>query len=41
MVELLAMAGDKAKLSDYERRQHITRESLAALLAPAGYFVSL
>jgi len=39
MVELYKLAGDNAKLAEYERRQKITRESLPQLLTPAGYFV--
>lgn len=39
MVELYKLTGDKAKQSEYERRQKITRVSLSELLTPAGYFV--
>jgi hypothetical protein len=39
MVELYKLAGDGAKLADYEHRQKITRDSLPQLLTPAGYFV--
>ena len=39
MAELYKIAGDKAKLAEYEKRQKITRESLQQLLTPAGYFV--
>jgi len=39
MVELYKLTGDKAKQSEYEHRQKITRESLPKLLTPAGYFV--
>ena len=39
MVELFKLNGDAAQLSEYERRQKITRESLPQLLTPAGYFV--
>lgn len=39
MVELYKLTGDKAKQSEYERRQKITRESLPELLTSAGYLV--
>lgn len=39
MVELYRFTGDKEKLSEYEKRQKITRESLPQLLTPAGYLV--
>jgi hypothetical protein len=39
MVELYKLAGDQAKLAQYEQRQTITRQSLRQLLTPAGYFV--
>ena len=39
MVELYKLAGDEAKLAEYEHRQTITRDSLPQLLTPAGYFV--
>ncbi|HSA94446.1 MAG TPA: hypothetical protein VLJ16_00240, partial [Acidobacteriota bacterium] len=39
MAELTKMTGDAAKLTEYERRRAITRESLPLLMAPAGYFV--
>ncbi len=39
MVELYRLTGDQAKLSECERRQKITRESLPQLLTPAGCFV--
>lgn len=39
MVELYKLAGDNKKLAEYQHRQEITRQSLALLLAPAGYFV--
>lgn len=39
MVELYKLAGNRAKLTLYEHRQKITRESLPQLMAPAGYFV--
>ncbi len=39
MVELYKFTGEKEKLAIYENRQKITRESLAQLMTPAGYFV--
>jgi hypothetical protein len=39
MVELYKLTGDGAKLAEYQHRQQITRDSLAQLLAPGGYFV--
>lgn len=39
MVELYKLVGDKAKHTEYEKRQKITRESLPKLLTPEGYFV--
>jgi hypothetical protein len=39
MVELYKLTGDKEKLAEYEHRQKISRESLAQLLTPGGYFV--
>ncbi len=39
MVELFKMTGDEKKLSEYEHRQKITRESLPLLMTPAGYFL--
>lgn len=39
MVELYRLAGNKTKLTEYERRQKITRESLPKLMTPEGYFV--
>ncbi len=39
MVELYKFIGDAEKLAICENRQKITRESLAQLLTPAGYFV--
>jgi hypothetical protein len=39
IVELYKLAGDKAKLAQYEHRQTITRQSLPQLLTPTGYFV--
>jgi hypothetical protein len=39
MIELYKLTGDNAKLTEYERRQKITRESLPQLLTPTGYFV--
>ena len=39
MVELYKLAGDRAKLTEFEHRQKITRESFSQLLTPAGYFV--
>jgi hypothetical protein len=39
MVELYKLTGNKEKLSEYENRRIITRESLSLLLTPDGYFV--
>jgi hypothetical protein len=39
MVELYKMTGDSSKLEEYSHRRKITRESLALLLTPDGYFV--
>jgi hypothetical protein len=39
MVELYKLSGDSEKLAKYQRRQRITRQSLARLLTPGGYFV--
>jgi len=39
MVELYQLSGDKEKLAEYQRRQKITRRSLALLFVPPGYFV--
>jgi len=39
MVELYKLTGDTGKLSEYGRRQAITRGSLPQLLTPEGYFV--
>ncbi len=38
MVELYKMMGDQIKLSIYEQRQKITRESLSRLITDDGYF---
>ena len=39
MVELYKLNGDTAKLTEFEHRQKITRESLSLIMAEAGYFV--
>jgi len=39
MVELYRLTGNKTKLTDYQHRQKITRESLKQLMTPEGYFV--
>ncbi len=39
MVELYKLAGDGAKLAEYQHRQKLTRDSLPQLLTPGGYFV--
>jgi len=39
MVELYKLTENKEKLTEYQHRQKITRESLSLLLTPAGYFV--
>ncbi len=39
MVELFKFTGNQGKMTEYIRRQKITRESLPLLLTPAGYFV--
>lgn len=39
MVELCRLTRDERQLTEYQRRQKITRESLQQLLTPAGYFV--
>lgn len=39
MIEIYKFSENKEKLSEFEHRQKITRESLNLLLAPAGYFV--
>jgi hypothetical protein len=39
MVELYKLNSDKAKLTEFEHRQKITRESLSLLMTDVGYFV--
>lgn len=39
MIEIYKFSENKEKLSEFEHRQKITRESLNLLLAPAGYLV--
>lgn len=39
MVELYRLTDNQGRLAEYERRQKITRDSLAQLLTPTGYFI--